>query len=249
MTGPTVDLQLLSRFEAGLDPRRPEHGAVPARVLDYGNLSTVMTIGGKGAPALVYKRLPFFLTGDEAGQFERSARPVREDAGRAGRACGWRPRRQCTCRMPPGVASSCTSSRNSSRTIASATWRRTECRPQTLGGSSWPSSRRRPGSLTSIEATRATWKWASTAKWATGRWSGYDAERGGLPERFRLAYLDTNTPMMRRRGQEQLDTEPFLRGCAIIPAAPDPAHGPSRDPRALLRLPPGCDPPDQPVFR
>ncbi len=88
MTSPTVDLQLLARFEAGLDTRRPEHGAVPARVLDYGELSTVLIIGGKAAPALVYKRLPYFLTGRRGGTVREPAPTVREDAGGAGRAEG-----------------------------------------------------------------------------------------------------------------------------------------------------------------
>ena len=48
---------------------------------------------------------------------------------------------------------------------------------------------------------------------------GYDPDRGGLPDRFRLTFLDTNTPLMRRHGQEQLDAEPFLRAAprAILP--------------------------------
>ena len=35
---------------------------------------------------------------------------------------------------------------------------------------------------------------------------------------MRLAYLDTSTPLMRSRGQEQFDTAPFIRGMpALLP--------------------------------
>ncbi len=49
---------------------------------------------------------------------------------------------------------------------------------------------------------------AQIAHWAI---VGFDPERGGLPERFRLLYMDTSTPLIRRRGQEQLDPDLFLR--------------------------------------
>ncbi len=47
---------------------------------------------------------------------------------------------------------------------------------------------------------------------------GFDPENPCLTERMRLAYLDTTTPLMRNRGQEQFDIQPFVRGMpALLP--------------------------------
>ena len=47
---------------------------------------------------------------------------------------------------------------------------------------------------------------------------GFDPEKPCMTERMRLAYLDTSTPLMRSRGQEQFDTAPFIRGMpALLP--------------------------------
>jgi hypothetical protein len=49
---------------------------------------------------------------------------------------------------------------------------------------------------------------AQISNWAI---IGFDPERCILPERPKLTYLDTSTPLMKRRGEEQLDPELFLR--------------------------------------
>lgn len=211
MTGPTVDLQLLSRFEAGLDLRRPEHGPVPARVLAYGELSTVMTIGGKGAPALVYKRLPFFLNGDEAGQFEAlHRRYVRTLGERA----GLRVAATSTVHLPDA-----TRGRTVVYIVQELVPEDSICHMATYRMSPADVGRLVMGVMAETAKVfdlNRTHQGdlelgfdGELANWAI---LGYDSERGGLPERFKLIYIDTNTPMIRRRGQEQLDTEPFLRG-------------------------------------
>lgn len=55
---PEVDPELLRRFEAGLDPARPEAGDIPARVLGYGEISCIFAL--EEAPGLALKRLPPF---------------------------------------------------------------------------------------------------------------------------------------------------------------------------------------------
>ncbi len=210
MTGPTVDLQMLARFEAGLDPRRPEHGAVPARVLDYGDLSTVMTIGAKDAGSLVYKRLPCFMTGDEAGQFESLHRRYVKTLGER---AGLRVAATTTLHVPDAskrhmivyivqealpqdslchIATYCMSAADVGRLVMAILAEAAKVFDfnQTHQG-----------------ATELGFD-GEMANWAI---QGYDGERLGLPDRFRLVYLDTNTPMIRRQGQEQLDPEPFLR--------------------------------------
>ncbi len=39
-----VDIELLKEFESGLDPAHPEQSRIPARVLGYGEISTIFEI-------------------------------------------------------------------------------------------------------------------------------------------------------------------------------------------------------------
>jgi hypothetical protein len=47
-----AQLELLHRFERGLDPQEPERSQIPATVLGYGEISTVFAIGGDGRAGL-----------------------------------------------------------------------------------------------------------------------------------------------------------------------------------------------------
>lgn len=211
MAGPTVDLQLLSRFEAGFDTRRPEQGPIPARVLDYGNLSTVMTVGGKGMPALAYKRLPYFISGEEASRFEalhgRYVKALTERTGvnvaatstaHVPDASGRRivvyvvqelVHEDCVCHM--------------------ATYRMS---PSDTGRLVMAVLNETAKVYDLNRAHAGEFELGFDSEMANWALIGYDPDRGSLPERPRLVYLDTNTPMIRERGQEQLDPEPFLRG-------------------------------------
>jgi hypothetical protein len=64
-----VDLDLLQDFERGLDPQRPEESEIPARILGYGEISTVFQIQTGGMQALAFKRLPLFYTWDEVERY------------------------------------------------------------------------------------------------------------------------------------------------------------------------------------
>jgi len=61
---------LLRQFEKGLDPRFPEYSEIPARVLGYGEISTVFEIGADAQTRLAYKRMPMFKTSEEVNSFE-----------------------------------------------------------------------------------------------------------------------------------------------------------------------------------
>ncbi len=58
MTGIEIDVDLLKEFERGLDPCHPEKSKIPARVLGYGEISTVFEI--EGLPHIACKRMPIF---------------------------------------------------------------------------------------------------------------------------------------------------------------------------------------------
>jgi hypothetical protein len=210
-------MQLLARFEAGLDPRRPEHGAVPARVLHHGEMSTIMTIGGRGAPALVYKRLPAFLTPDEAGHFEALHRRYVKTLGER---AGVKVAASTTVRLPDA-----TGRYHVVYVVQELVPEDAVCHMATYRMSPADVGRLMMGILNEtakvFDLNRSTGDTelgfdADMSNWAI---TGYDADRGGLPDRFKLVFLDTNTPLMRRNGRELFDVEPFLRPApaAVLP--------------------------------
>jgi hypothetical protein len=79
-----VDREFLQHFETGLDLRRPERSAIPARVLAQGRVSTVFTLG-EGPQPLAFKRLAVFRSDDDAIRYEALHRKyVRSLGERAG---------------------------------------------------------------------------------------------------------------------------------------------------------------------
>lgn len=61
---PAIDTAFLKRFEQGLDPQQPEASRVPARILGFGEISSILAIEGQAGVA--FKRLPIFTTVSEA---------------------------------------------------------------------------------------------------------------------------------------------------------------------------------------
>lgn len=59
-----ADRALIAAFEAQLDPAAPTAGDIPVRVIGYGEMSTVLEIGGQGDR--VYKRIAGFRSASEA---------------------------------------------------------------------------------------------------------------------------------------------------------------------------------------
>jgi len=60
----TVDSAFLERFEAGLNPQQPEASRIPARILGFGEISSIFAI--QGVDGIAFKRLPIFSTTEEA---------------------------------------------------------------------------------------------------------------------------------------------------------------------------------------
>jgi hypothetical protein len=63
----SVDREFLERFETGLDPQHPETSRIPARILGYGEISSIFAI--EGMPAVAFKRMPIFSTVPEAESY------------------------------------------------------------------------------------------------------------------------------------------------------------------------------------
>ncbi|MFZ5643839.1 MAG: DUF6206 family protein [Bacillota bacterium] len=62
-----TDSQLLKDFERELDPRWPERSGIPARVLGYGEISTVFEL--QDAKGLALKRMPIFESQKELDEY------------------------------------------------------------------------------------------------------------------------------------------------------------------------------------
>ncbi|MGD0275900.1 MAG: DUF6206 family protein, partial [Syntrophales bacterium] len=65
-----VDIELLKEFEHGLDPAHPEKSKIPARVLGYGEISTIFEIQAESVKNMAFKRMPIFKTEDEVAYYE-----------------------------------------------------------------------------------------------------------------------------------------------------------------------------------
>jgi len=70
MSDMKIDLALIHQFENELDPQNPENGNVPARVIGYGEISTVIEIGVGESKKLAYKRVPIFQSELEVEHYE-----------------------------------------------------------------------------------------------------------------------------------------------------------------------------------
>ena len=66
--GLVVGRELLKDFEEKLDPSKPEESPIPARVLGYGEISTIFEIIHESHRDIAYKRMPLF---DDIQQIER----------------------------------------------------------------------------------------------------------------------------------------------------------------------------------
>ena len=210
MSESAIDVELLQRFEAGLDPRRPGRSAVPARVLGYGEISTVFAIDAPGAAGWAFKRMPMFRDEAEAQAYEalyhEYVRALTERIGlrvaagdtvrvadpAAGRVVLYIVQEKLSPaaighraihRLPPDEITR----------LARAVLR--QCRLV------YDFNREHRGVL-ELGLDGQISNWAIT---------GCDPAAGALPPAVDLVYLDTSTPLMRRDGREQLDPELLMR--------------------------------------
>ncbi|MEA2013943.1 MAG: DUF6206 family protein, partial [Thermodesulfobacteriota bacterium] len=81
----TIDLQVLNDFEKGLDPRHPERSTIPARIIGYGEMSTIFEINLPSLDAYAFKRMPIFRSKKEIDDYQilyrEYNRLIHEDIG------------------------------------------------------------------------------------------------------------------------------------------------------------------------
>lgn len=66
-----INNDLLDKFEKGLDPRHPEKSKIPAKIIGYGEISTIFEIQDPSQKGLAYKRLPIFKSRPEVDEYKR----------------------------------------------------------------------------------------------------------------------------------------------------------------------------------
>lgn len=210
MGGLKIDTQLLQQFEAGLDPRHPERSAIPARVLGYGEISTVISIDRPEQAHLAFKRMPMFRDEDEIrsymGLYEEYVRVLQEDIGvqvAAGEMV----------RLPTAHAGHLVvylvQERFPAGSIGNAIVHRLDA------------EERRRLLLAVLRELRKVFAFnrqhrgelelgidGQISNWAV---VPFDESAGRPVEPYHLVYLDTTTPLLTRKGVEQLNPELFLR--------------------------------------
>ncbi len=205
-----VDRAMLECFESGLDLRRPERCAIPARVLAHGKGCTILAIERADTAGLVFKRLAIFRSEEEAGRYEATLRRyVRALGQRAG------------VRVAPSVTTHVGTPERETWIVYIIQERQPEA---TIGhrviGNLPPTEMNRLAIAVLTEAAKV-FDFNRThqddlelgfdgriSNWAV---VGFNKSRSELPDRPKLNYLDIGTPLLRQHGVEQFDPEPFLR--------------------------------------
>lgn len=203
-------LDFLRAWEGSLDPLHPEQAQPPARVLGYGEISTVLELQHPLLEGYAIKRMPMFRSREEVESYIALHQEYLARLAEAGIATPptepvWFERPQggyavyvLQEKLPPGA-------------IGNQILHRVE-----LGDA-------RRLVLAVLEEIRKVFRFNTAHKgrlelgfdgqisnWAV---EGLDPTATSLPDGFRLLYFDTTTPLIQKDGQEQLNPELFLR-CA-----------------------------------
>jgi hypothetical protein len=203
-----VDTGLLKEFEKGLDPEHPEKSKIPARVLGYGEISTIFEIDSPTTAGLACKRLPIFQTGDEVESYERLYNlynTVLADkigiqvpaygfawfSGDKGRVTAFVLQQKLYADSIGNRAIHVLNTDNI-RTLFLLILRQLN--------KLWEFNRANPESALGIDG--------QISNWAI---SNLDAANPVLGQDTTLIYFDTSTPLMKKGGAEQLNPELFLR--------------------------------------
>ena len=206
--GLEIDVDLLQEFERYLDPRHPELSDIPAKVLGYGEISTVFEIGDARQRDLAYKRMPIFENDSELDHYKKTfdeyCRVLVEEIGLELPPYGY-------AALPPGVGM---------RVLFLA---QKKLAPESIGNKAIHILSRDDTVRLVRQVLRELAKlWEFNARKGPfelgidgqiSNWSikGFDAESTRLADDISLVYFDTSTPFLRIDGVEQLDPELFLR--------------------------------------
>jgi hypothetical protein len=203
-----VDVEKLEEFERGLDPRYPERSRIPAKVLGYGEISTVFEIQVEGMGGYAFKRLPIFKDSGEIApylaSYEEYNRILEEEVGLSLPAYGHAEFVSSSGRpvfyiiqeqLPaPSIGNQAMHSLPDSEVPVLVRSILREMKKV------WDFNRRSEALEVAIDGQISNWSIVS-----------FDPASPQASEGTRFLYLDTSTPLFRVAGLEQLDPELFLR--------------------------------------
>lgn len=203
-----IDTGLLERFENGIDPLKPHESAIPARIIGYGEISTIFEILEPSLMGLAYKRLPIFHTEDEIQEYERLFheynRVLAEDIGII---VPW----HASARIHPLKGNRvvyCIQEKLLQGSIGNQLIHSLDNRSVMLLFHAVLGEMRKVWAYNASQSSVRVGIDAQISNWALA----CETIPGCLKEgEIELVYIDTSTPLMRIDGVEQLDTELFLR--------------------------------------
>jgi hypothetical protein len=206
--GYEIDYELLQEFESNLDPINPESCQIACRVLGYGEMSTVFEIKEQKMQGLAFKRMSIFQKPDEIEDYLITYleyhRKLEDEIG---------------INLPPnGYAVVISNSRRPIFYIIQE-----KIQPTAVGNQAihlmpvhmvekltqcvlrdllrvWNYNLLDTGCCVGIDGQISNWVIKD-----------FDVDKPCIEQNTCLCYFDTSTPMLRLNGEEQLDTELFLR--------------------------------------
>ena len=203
-----IDVEILEEFERGLDPRYPERSSVPARVLGYGEISTVFEIRAEGMEGYAFKRLPIFKDRDEIApylaSYEEYNRILEEEVGISLPAYGHAEFVSSSGRpVFYIIQEQLPSTSIGNQAIHTLPDIEVPILVKMILGELkkvWDFNREHEGLEMAIDG--------QISNWSIG---AFDAGSPHVGADTRFLYMDTSTPLFRVGGTEQLDPELFLR--------------------------------------
>ncbi len=203
----TYNQEFLNQFEEGIDPLNPEHGRIGARVLGYGEMSTVMTICGAD-PGLVFKRMPMFHAESELEPYLALYDAYLEYLTAAGVVV-----------VPEAITSVTPTAGNVVVYIIQEKLDSNALVNNAIHTASDDDVTRLLNAILDgigkvfayNDANRGSAEIGFDAQMSNWAIAGYDSEAGSISERVELIYIDTSSPLLRLHGEEQLNPELFLR--------------------------------------
>lgn len=67
-----IDIKILREFEEGLNTRFPDRSRIPAKIIGFGEISTVFIIDHPSLNGYAFKRLPIFSNETEVAEYEQA---------------------------------------------------------------------------------------------------------------------------------------------------------------------------------
>ncbi|MFW9967110.1 MAG: DUF6206 family protein [Candidatus Thorarchaeota archaeon] len=203
-----IDLDLLKEFEEKLNPAKPEESPIPAKVLGYGEISTVFEIHHESQSEIAFKRMPLFDSQEQIDAYKDVYFRYHDRLNQVG------------IELPDYGATAVTTADDRSvlylyqrklpadsigdNIIKNASESEIRVLIKTILNELlkvWEfNSQNKPGVEVAIDGQVSNWAVRDSAAISSGLQEGVD-----------LVYLDTSTPLFRENEVEQLDVELFLK--------------------------------------